>query len=101
MAKILAPVKGYEGVSAGVKFEKGIGESADPYLISWFKNMGYEVIKDAAEEELPVPEIMPEPEPIPEPEEIETDETPETEEIPDVIEEEQPKKRRNARKKSE
>lgn len=43
MAKVICPNKDYEGVSAGVKFSKGIGECTDPYLIGWFKEKGYEV----------------------------------------------------------
>lgn len=43
MIKIMAPNKNYDGISAGVKFSKGVGECADPYLIEWFKEKGYEV----------------------------------------------------------
>ena len=43
MAKIFAPNKDYTGISAGVGFVKGVGECADPYLISWFKSKGYTV----------------------------------------------------------
>ena len=43
MAKILAPNKQHDGVSAGVAFNEGIGETSDPYLIEWFKTKGYKV----------------------------------------------------------
>jgi len=43
MAKIIAPNKQYTGVSAGVPFVNGVGETADPELIKWFKTHGYEV----------------------------------------------------------
>ena len=43
MAKIKAPNPVYNGESAGIKFEKGIGETADPYLLEWFAAHGYEV----------------------------------------------------------
>lgn len=54
MVKIMAPNKNYDGISAGVKFSKGIGECTDPYLIEWFKEKGYEVeeseVKETVEE---------------------------------------------------
>jgi hypothetical protein len=43
MAKIFAPNKQYDGISAGIKFINGVGECADPHLIDWFKSKGYEV----------------------------------------------------------
>lgn len=43
MAKIKAPNKAYTGTSAGVVFKDGIGETKDPYLISWFRCHGYAV----------------------------------------------------------
>jgi hypothetical protein len=43
MAKIHCPNKQYSGVSAGVTFVNGVGETTDPYLISWFKSHGYDV----------------------------------------------------------
>ncbi|WP_336822946.1 hypothetical protein [Sporosarcina sp. USHLN248] len=41
MAKILAPNKQYTGLSVGVSFVNGVGETDDPYLIRWFENKGY------------------------------------------------------------
>lgn len=41
MAKITAPNKEYNGVSAGVQFSKGEAETEDKYLIEWFKEHGY------------------------------------------------------------
>lgn len=43
MAKIHAPNKQYCGVSASVTFVNGVGETADPHLIEWFKSKGYKV----------------------------------------------------------
>lgn len=48
MAKIYAPNKQYTGISAGVPFVNGAGETDDPHLIDWFKAHGYEVEGDAA-----------------------------------------------------
>ena len=42
MAKIYAPNKEYTGISAGVSFVDGVGETEDPRLIEWFKAHGYE-----------------------------------------------------------
>lgn len=56
MANIFAPNKDYDGVSAGIQFSKGVGETSDPLLIDWFKVKGYTVELDAAELELPVPD---------------------------------------------
>lgn len=43
MAKIIAPNKDYNEESATVSFVNGVGETSDPWLISWFKSNGYEV----------------------------------------------------------
>ena len=51
MAKILAPNKDYNGVSASVNFENGIGETDDADLITWFKENGYKVEKPAPKAE--------------------------------------------------
>lgn len=50
MAKIIAPNEQYTGVSAGITFINGVGETADPYLIEWFKEHGYTVEGEAAED---------------------------------------------------
>lgn len=49
MAKIVAPNRGYTGISAGVSFASGRGETDDPRLIKWFKDKGYEVVDEAVE----------------------------------------------------
>lgn len=59
MAKILAPNKEYTGVSASVTFANGVGETDNPTLLNWFKEHGYEVSEDTAEEGLEVPPINP------------------------------------------
>ncbi|MEG1798641.1 MAG: hypothetical protein RR214_00500 [Synergistaceae bacterium] len=46
--KIYAPNRQYSGVSAGVRFIDGIGETEDLELIAWFSEHGYET--DAEEE---------------------------------------------------
>lgn len=43
MAKILAPNKSYTGISAGVAFSNGVGETEDKSLIEWFYSHGYEI----------------------------------------------------------
>lgn len=59
LAIIKAPNKDYNGVSASVTFVKGVGETDNPHLIEWFKSHGYEVVQDAAEEGLKVPDPIP------------------------------------------
>lgn len=46
MAKIYAPNKDYNGVSASVAFARGVGETNSPHLINWFKEHGYTVEYD-------------------------------------------------------
>lgn len=41
MAKIKAPNKQYNGISASVPFINGEGETNNPHLIEWFKENGY------------------------------------------------------------
>ncbi|MGF7050410.1 alpha/beta superfamily hydrolase [Paenibacillus sp. DS2015] len=43
MPKVYAPNKQYIGLSAGVSFVNGIGESDDPNVIEWFRDHGYEI----------------------------------------------------------
>ena len=43
MAKIYAPNKQYDGISASVAFAKGVGETDNPALLDWFKGHGYTV----------------------------------------------------------
>lgn len=56
MAKIFAPNKEYGGISAGIQFFMGVGETSNPLLIEWFKSKSYTVELDAAELEIPVPD---------------------------------------------
>lgn len=53
--KILAPNKQYNGISAGITFVNGIGETDDSDRINWFKENGYNVEDDL--NEYPVPEL--------------------------------------------
>ncbi len=51
MAKISAPNREYTGVSAGVPFCNGVGETNNPTLIFWFKEHGY-IVEESKNEEL-------------------------------------------------
>ncbi|NGP62699.1 hypothetical protein FLT15_31815 [Paenibacillus thiaminolyticus] len=55
MPKVYAPNKQYSGLSAGVMFVNGIGETDNPHLLEWFEDKGYQV-------ELPESEAEPKPE---------------------------------------
>ncbi|WHH58480.1 hypothetical protein [Petroclostridium sp. X23] len=41
--KVTAPVVGYSGVTAGVTFKNGVGETDNKWLATWFKEKGYKV----------------------------------------------------------
>ena len=56
MAKIYAPNKKYTGQSAGVSFADGMAETDDSWAIQWFKDKGYEVVEESAEDEPAVEE---------------------------------------------
>lgn len=43
MARIIAPNKAYNGISAGVKFTNGEAECSDKWTVKWFKEHGYKV----------------------------------------------------------
>lgn len=47
MTKIYAPNSQYNGESASVKFENGVGETDDMDLIGWFREHGYEIEADS------------------------------------------------------
>ena len=49
MAKIYSNNKQYNGISAGVNFVNGVGESNLLYLISWFQENGYTIVEDKRE----------------------------------------------------
>jgi len=66
MPKIYAPNKEYTGISAGVPFVNGVGETSDPHLINWFETHGYEVEEPELEPEEGQDE-PPKPEPVPGP----------------------------------
>jgi hypothetical protein len=57
VAKIIAPNKNYNGLSASVMFVNGIGECTDPYLISWFKEKGYRVEEELNLDKMTVLEL--------------------------------------------
>lgn len=50
MAKIIAPNKEFNGLSAGVTFVNGVGYTDDENAIRWFSSRGYTV-------ELPVTDV--------------------------------------------
>lgn len=55
MAVIKAPNKQYSGMSAGVVFVRGIGQTEDERIIKWFRQHGYEIEepKEEPKEEKP------------------------------------------------
>lgn len=59
MANIKAPNTQYNGFVGGVKFSAGMATTTDEHMIQWFEARGYGVVKDAAEEKLPVPDPKP------------------------------------------
>lgn len=70
MAKIYAPNKEYTGMSAGVSFCNGVGETDTPRILEWFKVHGYRVDEpmEITEPEVPVIEdedMDPEQAPVP------------------------------------
>lgn len=54
MAKIYAPNKAYNGMSATVRFINGQGETDNPKLLKWFKSRGYKVEAEQEQENIPV-----------------------------------------------
>ncbi|NCB52464.1 MAG: hypothetical protein EOM54_11400 [Clostridia bacterium] len=92
MAKIVSPVEGYSGVSAGVSFDSGVGYTNDTRLIDWFQRKGYTIESDIQEDpnfqDGPEPSV-PEPPipgpPVPEPA---APELPQAEAIPETAEQE-------------
>ena len=53
MAKINAPNKAYNGISASVRFINGQGETDNPKLLKWFKSRGYKVEEEQVQENIP------------------------------------------------
>jgi len=79
MAKVIAPNQQYNGLSAGVMFINGVGETDNPHLLEWFESKGYTVEyteTEQEEEQTPKPEQSPEPEPP-------VDDLPEETEVPE------------------
>lgn len=74
MSKIYAPSKEYTGISAGILFVKGVGETDKKHLIEWFKSKGYGV--DEETQETQETEIVDNPK--------ENEETSENKETPDL-----------------
>ena len=59
MAKIKAPNSNYNGVDFGIPFANGVAETEDTWLITMFKEKGYNVEEATTEEE--PEEVEPEP----------------------------------------
>ena len=49
MAKIYSNNKQYNGISAGVNFVNGVGESNLLHLLAWFQENGYTIVEDKRE----------------------------------------------------
>ncbi|KJB88584.1 hypothetical protein AZ66_06435 [Paenibacillus sp. E194] len=64
MAKVIAPNKEYTGISAGVTFANGVGETDNPHLLVWFESNGYEVEREPVVEQDNQTDISPSPDPI-------------------------------------
>lgn len=46
MAKVYAPLKDYNGISASVEFVNGVGETDNKNLLEWFEEKGYTVERE-------------------------------------------------------
>lgn len=46
MARIYSNNKKYNGISAGINFVNGVGETEISHLISWFNENGYTVVDE-------------------------------------------------------
>jgi protein-tyrosine-phosphatase len=44
---VKSPVDNYKGVSAGVQFSGGVGETDNDNTAEWFRRKGYEVTENA------------------------------------------------------
>jgi hypothetical protein len=54
---VRAPNKGYNGVSAGVRFTGGVGETSNPRALAYFAKAGYELVPgNLAAQPEPAPE---------------------------------------------
>lgn len=51
MAKVIAPNRQYTGLSAGVMFVHGVGETDIEHLLEWFEEKGYTVERRNEQEE--------------------------------------------------
>lgn len=49
MAKIYCNNNKYNGISAGINFVNGVGDSNVPHLIAWFRENGYTIVEDPRE----------------------------------------------------
>lgn len=53
--KVKTPIEGYAGTVAGVEFKDGVGETADPTAIAYFRRHGYTVDGQAPPRPEPAP----------------------------------------------
>lgn len=45
--KIYAPVKDFNGLRNNVRFVNGVGETDNPFLITWFESHGYRIVDES------------------------------------------------------
>ena len=55
--KIFAVNSEYNGVTAGIKFDKGVAFCDDDNLVSWFINAGYRVEEDVKTEDVKTEDV--------------------------------------------
>lgn len=53
MAEIHTLVEGFTGISAGVQFTDGVGETDDVAALAYFRTAGYEVVEAKAKVDIP------------------------------------------------
>lgn len=51
--KVTAPVRTYNGLSAGVPFTQGVGYTDNEEVMKWFKSKGYKIETESVEVEEP------------------------------------------------
>ena len=57
MFTIRAPIRTYDGISAGVRFTAGVGETDNPGALAYFARAGYEIADSESEVAIePVPD---------------------------------------------
>jgi hypothetical protein len=57
MTTILAPNRKHNGISAGVRFTAGVGQTDHPAALAYFRKAGYTILPDGAALPEPVAEV--------------------------------------------